>query len=226
KELIAFDSNKIAIHIQAKVGKYYLIYGIYYKNQKKTIEKLMLAKNFESETEWRELTLNPRYVQPYPFAIFYIFVNTFYGSSSNVSIIEMEPNTLIIQTLDNYHKTPIVFLAKLKPNSILWADSIEVDSLDILNSELYVTPPYPVPTNEYVKFRVYFNPAYDYEQMNFYFTDVMGRIVAEENAFDIIPLTNHSIEVKCSLNNLSQGAYFIIVKLQNTMKEIPVILIK
>ncbi len=224
KELVAFDSSLIVMSIISKLGKYYLLYGAYFKKNKLE-EKILLAKNLESVEEWRELSLNPRYVQGYP-TVFYPFANKIIGTSLSTPVLEMEENTLIIQTFDNYHKTPVVFLAKLKPNSIMWADSIKADSLEIPNSEIYVTQPYPNPTDEYFNFKVYFNSNYHFEQINFFVTDVMGRIVAGNNAFVKIPLTNHSIEVKGRLENLSQGSYFVVASLQGRKKIVPVMLVK
>lgn len=222
KKLIEFDSSTVSIQILPRMGKYYLLKGHFYRNQM-LFSKILFSKNFDLPiNKWNELSLNPRYTS------FYEFTNKFYGSTGSLPIVEMEKNTLLIQTIDNYHKVPVIFLAKLKPNSILWADTINVDSIDVSSFDLFVTQPYPMPVtnNENLRFRVYFDPSYDYESINFYVSDVMGRTVAENSSFEKVPLTNHSLEVIWNVRNLSQGVYFVIVRLQNIIKEVPIVIIK
>lgn len=82
---------------------------------------------------------------------------------------------------------------------------------------LYVskTYPNPSPTNSTIGFRVYYDPKYEITDLNIVVYDVLGRKVAEKEAFEIIPVNQYTAGVNWRTQNLSPGLYLILVKFRD-----------
>lgn len=228
KEVLALDSSWLGFDLLSKLGKYYFILGMVYKNRETQVKYFFTKDYTRPVSEWKEITINPRYSSRTKYETrFNFFTNQLFGHTSSLPLIELPPNTLLVRAfLDTYHNTEVVFLAKLKENSIFWQDTIDVDSIDTDNFDIFVTPPYPTPSTESIKFRVYFNPMYNFDQIGLSGWDILGRKIAGENSFEIQPINQYSAEIKWNLGNTAQGTYFILVRLGNSVRKIPVVILK
>lgn len=227
REIIQFDSSLLFfIFLPFRFGKYFLL-EYYYVQKQNLLTKLLFTSNIEfTLAKWKELSINPRFSQKDKLPT--ILDNGFVGITLSLPITHIEPNSFLILTYDNYHHTDVLFLAKLKENSIFLQDSIDVlhDSLNVSKFDLYVSNPYPIPASNSVKFKIYFSTSYSIEDIDINCWDILGKKIADKNKFLITPFNSYSAEFLFDVSNFSPGIYIISVSLGNLNKKVLLSVVK
>jgi hypothetical protein len=111
----------------------------------------------------------------------------------------------------------VIWLAKPKTNT-----NVETETETINN--LYLSNPVPNPARNYVKTRLYWNIFRDFSNIRVNACDILGNIVADNNAFSIEQINSYSCEITWEINNRTTGVYFINVNINGKKISTPVII--
>jgi photosystem II stability/assembly factor-like uncharacterized protein len=120
---------------------------------------------------------------------------------------------------DSLFKSDALFIAKCKT-----CDSINIPSEPPYIPDISITEPYPNPTSQVIRFKIFWNQKYDISQVRFNIYDLTGRALAEIRSFSIVKLNNYSAEVWTDVSAFSKGIYIIVATLGNTIKFKPFII--
>lgn len=90
----------------------------------------------------------------------------------------------------------------------------------------FATKPYPTPSENIAKVKVYWDDYYDIEAANKYVCDVSGSILKDNGNIDVIYQQQYKAELSWNCSKVKSGIYFLVIDHNGTLRSIPVIVLK
>lgn len=107
---------------------------------------------------------------------------------------------------DYLYKSYALYYATLK-EGVNFTDEIEVSE----NSPIYLSKPFPNPTNTSTKFKIFWDPSVDINKIEISGYNLLGAKVAKNSDFNFTQFNNFSGEITWSPQIVSTGVYFIVI---------------
>jgi hypothetical protein len=94
------------------------------------------------------------------------------------------------------------------------------------NNSLYLSTPSPLPGNELIRVKLYWDQRLDIEEADFKLFSSMGEEINQNNKFNFDLINNYSGYITWNCKDVNTGVYFINVRLGSHTRSIPVVLVK
>lgn len=101
-----------------------------------------------------------------------------------------------------------LYFAKIKP-------CVEINIPRTNSKDFYVSNAYPNPAKKdnIVKFRIFLNPSDKVESLSISAYDILGKVIANTDSFQITQSSGYSCNVEWQISDLSPGVYLIVASL-------------
>ncbi len=139
---------------------------------------------------------------------------------SNLSINVMNDTTATIFAYDSLINNYVIWFAKPKK-----ATSV-IDAQTEIQTPIYNTSPYPNPARNLILTKIYWDMSYDIDKAYITIYDYKGNSISGRQDIDINRLNNYSGILSWDCSKYNSGLYFIMIKLGNSTRSIPVIVSK
>ncbi len=87
----------------------------------------------------------------------------------------------------------------------------------------YFYPPYPIPAQNYVNSKIYWDPNYNIDNLNISIYDIMGSQIEGDENIEINKQSSWSGILTWNCSAISNGTYFIVIRFGTTTKSITVL---
>src|SRR3989339_16889 len=126
---------------------------------------------------------------------------------------------IILSAYDSLMKSNIKWFAKPKRVT-------NVDEQVEVSNYLYLSKPYPNPTQDYVKTKFYWDMSNNINDAIIEVYDIMGNVVSDRKQILFNQINNYSGEITWLTKNQQSGVYIISVKLGGDTKAVPVVIVR
>ncbi|MCX7736185.1 MAG: hypothetical protein N2319_05690 [Candidatus Kapabacteria bacterium] len=164
-------------------------------------EYLLYNDNIDKNPyDWKQIPFPNYYIT---FTDKYFEKNTIYSSAFNI-------------------KLGATFLYKCKFKEPITKVDIGIETA----TKLYCFPPYPQPANNHINIKLYWDLSYDINNADFSVYNFLGEKVAGKEEFILTYEKDYSGILKWDCSKVNNGFYVVVIKHGNTIKSIPVIIMK
>ena len=137
----------------------------------------------------------------------------------NFSMVVRKDSLIYMTAYDSLMKSNVMWFAKPKKVT-------NVDEQVEVSNYLYLSKPYPNPSQAYVKTKFYWDIGSNIDDAIIEVYDIMGNVVSDKTQILFNQINNYSGEITWLTKNQNSGVYIISVKLGGNTKAIPVVVVK
>jgi len=190
--------DNISLGVQKFNSKYYFTCVNFLPHQ--ILLKLFVNDDpFNNPDNWKEV-VNPGY------------------SNLNIEVLNDSTSTIFAyySLINNY----VIWFAKAKNATSVIEGQTEIQT------PIYNTTPYPNPARNIIRTKIYWDLRYDINKADISIYDYKGNRINGRQDVDINRLNNYSGILSWDCSKYNSGLYFIMIKLGNSTRSIPVIVNK